>query len=52
MDLIMFVAAIGLLGGLIWAILAFTEDELDKAIKDAQNWDSKQKRIQQALERK
>jgi len=51
MDLIMFVAAIGLLGGLIWAILAFTEDELDKAIKDAQNWDSKQKRIKQALER-
>ncbi len=52
MDLIMFMAAIGLLGGLIWAILAFTEDELDKAIKDAQNWDSKQKRIKQALERK
>lgn len=51
MDLIMFVAAIGLLGGLIWAILAFTEDELDKVIKDAQNWDSKQKRIKQALER-
>lgn len=51
MDLIMFLAAIGLLGGLIWAILAFSEDELDKAIKDAQNWDSKQKRIKQALER-
>lgn len=51
MDLIMFLAAIGFLGGLIWAILAFSEDELDKAIKDAQNWDSKQKRIAQALER-
>lgn len=52
MDLIMFMAGIGLVGALVWAILAFTQDELDKAIKDAQNWDSKQKRIKQALERK
>lgn len=52
MDLIMFGAAIGLVGVLVWAILAFTQDELDKAIKEAQNWDSKQKRIKQALERK
>ena len=51
MDLLVFAGAIACLGALIWAILAFTEDELDKAIKDAQNWDSKQKRIKQALER-
>lgn len=52
MDLVVFIGAIFAIGGLVWAILAFTQDELDKAIKDAQEWDSKQKRIQQALERK
>ena len=52
MDLLLFAGVIACVGALVWAILAFTQDELDKAIKDAQNWDSKQKRIKQALERK
>ena len=51
MDLLLFAGVIACVGAFVWAILAFTQDELDKAIKDAQNWDTKQKRIKQALER-
>ena len=51
MDLLLFAGVIACVGAFVWAILAFTQDELDKAIKEAQNWDSKQKRIKQALER-
>lgn len=52
MDIVVFLGVVAAVGAFIAGILAFTQDELDKAIKDAQNWDSKQKRIQQALERK
>ena len=38
--------------GVIVAVLRYEVSPLDEAIKEAQNWDSKQKRMKQALERK
>lgn len=52
MDLVLFIGALIGLGAVIWGILAYEENALDEGIRQAQEWDSKQKKMQQALERK
>ena len=52
MDTLVIIGSlIGILGVIV-AVLRYDSSPLDEAIKEAQEWDSKQKRIKQALERK
>ena len=52
MDQIVIIGALAGILGVIVAILRYDSSPLDEAIKEAQQWDSKQKRMKQALERK
>ncbi len=52
MDQIVIIGALAGILGVIVAVLRYEANPLDEAIKEAQEWDSKQKRIKQALERK
>ncbi len=52
MDQLVILGALLGIAGVIWGVLRYEANPLDEAIKDAQEWDSKQKRIKQALERK
>ena len=52
MDQLVILGALAGIVGVIWAVLRYEANPLDEAIKEAQEWDSKQKRIKQALERK
>lgn len=52
MDQLVIVGSLLGIVGVIWGVLRYEANPLDEAIKEAQEWDSKQKRIKQALERK
>jgi H+/gluconate symporter-like permease len=52
MDQIVIIGALAGILGVIVAVLRYDSSPLDEAIKEAQQWDSKQKRMAQALERK
>lgn len=52
MDQIVIIGALAGILGVIVAVLRYEASPLDEAIKEAQQWDSKQKRMKQALERK
>ena len=52
MDQIVIIGALAGILGVIVAVLRYESSPLDEAIKEAQQWDSKQKRMKQALERK
>ena len=52
MDQLVIIGSLLGIVGVIVAVLRYDASPLDEAIKEAQQWDSKQKRIQQALERK
>lgn len=52
MDQIVIIGSLLGILGVIVAVLRYDASPLDEAIRDAQEWDSKQKRIKQALERK
>lgn len=52
MDLIVAGLAVGGLVAVIWGLLRWENNPLDEGIRQAQEWDSKQKKMQQALERK
>jgi hypothetical protein len=52
MDQIVIIGALAGILGVIVAVLRYEASPLDEAIKEAQEWDSKQKRMKQALERK
>jgi hypothetical protein len=52
MDLIWILGGLAGISALFWAIVRLEHNHLDEAIKEAQQWDSKQKRMKQALERK
>ena len=52
MDLIVITgAAIGL-GAVLWGILRYEDSALDEGIRQAQEWDSAQKKMKQVLERR
>jgi hypothetical protein len=52
MDQIIIIGALAGILGVILAVLRYDASPLDEAIKQAQEWDSSQKKMQQALERK
>lgn len=52
MDTLVIIGSLMGIIGVIVAVLRYEANPLDEAIKEAQEWDSKQKRIKQALERK
>jgi len=52
MDQIVMIGALVGLVGVIVAVLRYEASPIDEAIREAQQWDSKQKRIKQALERR
>ena len=52
MDLIVITGALIGLGAVIWGILRYEDNALDEGIRQAQEWDSSQKKLKQALERK
>ncbi len=52
MDTVVIIGSLMGILGVIVAVLRYDSSPLDEAIKEAQQWDSKQKRIKQALERK
>lgn len=52
MDQIVIIGALAGILGVIVAVLRYDASPMDEAIRQAQEWDSKQKKIQQALERK
>jgi hypothetical protein len=49
---IVIIGALAGILGVILAVLRYDASPLDEAIKQAQEWDSSQKKMQQALERK
>ena len=52
MDTLVIIGSLMGILGVIVAVLRYDSSPLDEAIKEAQQWDCKQKRIKQALERK
>jgi hypothetical protein len=52
MDQIVIIGALAGILGVIVAVLRYDTSPLNEAIRQAQEWDSSQKKMQQALERK
>lgn len=52
MDLLVIVGAVITLGAVFWGILRWEANPLDEAIAQAAEWDSSQKKMAQALERR
>ena len=52
MDLIVITGALIGIGAVIWGILRYEENALDEGIRQAHEWDSAQKKMKQALERR
>lgn len=52
MDHIVIIGSLLGILGVIVAVLRYEASPMDEAIREAQQWDSKQKRIKQALERR
>lgn len=52
MDQIVIIGSLLGILGVIVAVLRYEASPMDEAIREAQQWDSKQKRIKQALERR